>query len=121
MLFRSRIPEGVTNVKPQPKPGWTVSTVMEKLSTPLTLDHGRTVTETVREVDWSGGKLRDDFYDEFVFRAELPDKPGTTIYFPVVQECEKGINRWIEIPETGAASGESREPAPQLKLVPRNR
>jgi periplasmic copper chaperone A len=119
--IRIRLPDGVTNVKPQPKPGWEVSTVMEKLAKPMTLDHGRVVTETVREVDWSGGKLSDSFYDEFVLRAELPDKPGTTIYFPVVQECEKGVNRWIEIPEPGKTSREYKEPAPSLKLVPKEK
>jgi uncharacterized protein YcnI len=117
--IRVRLPDGVINVKPQPKPGWDVSTVMEKLAKPMTLDHGREITETVREVDWSGGKLPDTFYDEFVLRVELPDKPGTTIYFPVVQECEKGINRWIEIPGPGKSSRDYKEPAPGLKLLPK--
>lgn len=118
--LRVRLPDGVVNVKPQPKPGWDVSTVMEKLAKPIVLDHGREMTETVREVVWAGGKLPDHFYDEFVLRAELPDKPGTTIYFPVVQECEKGVNRWIEIPEPGKTSRDYKEPAPQLKLLPKN-
>jgi uncharacterized protein YcnI len=119
--IRVRLPDGVINVKPQPKPGWEISKVMEKLAKPMTLDHGREITETIREVDWSGGKLPDDFYDEFVLRAELPDKPGATIYFPVVQECEKGINRWIEIPEPGKSSRDYKEPAPGLKLLPKNK
>jgi uncharacterized protein YcnI len=109
------------NVKPQPKPGWTISTVTEKLAKPVVLAHGREITETVREVDWSGGKLPDDYYDEFVFRVELPDKPGTTIYFPVVQECEKGVNRWIEIPEPGKSIDEYREPAARLRLIPKRK
>ena len=25
-------------------------------------------------------------------------KPNTTLYFPVVQECEQGVSRWIDIP-----------------------
>jgi uncharacterized protein YcnI len=118
---RVRLPDGVINVKPQPKPGWTVSTMMEKLAKPIVLDHGRELSETVREVDWSGGKLPDSFYDEFVLRAELPDNPGVTLYFPVVQECEKGVNRWIEIPESGKTSRDYKEPAPQLKLLPKNK
>ena len=119
--LRVRLPDGVVNVKPQPKPGWDVSTVMEKLAKPIILDHGREMTETVREVDWAGGKLPDSFYDEFVVRVELPDKPDATLYFPVVQECEKGVNRWIEIPEPGKTSRDYKEPAPQLKLLPKNK
>jgi hypothetical protein len=39
-----------------------------------------------------------------------------------VQECERGVHRWIEIPATGAAHsdhGEQSEPAPGLKLLPK--
>jgi uncharacterized protein YcnI len=117
--IRVRIPDGVLNVKPMPKSGWTVATTKEKLAKPLILDHGREVTETIREVSWSGGKLPDDNYDEFIFRAELPDKPGVTLYFPVVQECETGVNRWIEIPEQGKSRNDYAEPAPELKLLPK--
>jgi uncharacterized protein YcnI len=45
---------------------------------------------------------------------------GQTVYFAVVQECEKGVNRWIEIPTPGAAGhGDSSEPAAALKLLPK--
>jgi uncharacterized protein YcnI len=40
------------------------------------------------------------------------------MYFPVVQECEKGAHRWIEIPATGKSSSDYPEPAPALKLLP---
>jgi uncharacterized protein YcnI len=117
--LRVRIPDGVLNVKPQPKPGWKITTVKEKLAKPAVLGHGREVTETVREVSWSGGKLPDDYYDEFAFRVELPDLPGKTLYFPVVQECEKGVERWIEIPEPGKSRRDYEKPAPELKLLPK--
>ena len=112
-----RIPDGVLNVKPQPKPGWQLVTVKGKLATPITGGHGETITESVREVHWTGGRLSDDHYDEFVFRAKLPDKPGATLYFPVVQECEKGVNRWIEIPAPGKSRRDYKEPAPMLRLL----
>lgn len=117
--LRVRIPDGVFNVKPQPKPGWTIATTKEKLAHPLTLGHGRQVTETIREVSWSGGRLPDDYYDEFVFRSELPDTPGKTLYFAVVQECENGVERWIEIPEPGKSRRDYPKPAPELKLLPK--
>jgi periplasmic copper chaperone A len=117
--LRVRIPDGVLNVKPQPKPGWTIAAVKEKLANPVVLGHGREITETIREVSWSGGKLPDDYYDEFAFRVVLPDLPGKTLYFPVIQECEKGVERWIEIPEPGASRRDYEKPAPELKLLPK--
>jgi uncharacterized protein YcnI len=46
----------------------------------------------------------------------LPDKAGENLYFPVVQECEKGVHRWIEIPAKGQDAGKLREPAPFIHL-----
>ena len=50
---------------------------------------------------------------------KLPDKPGETLYFPTVQECEKGVHRWIEIPAAGKSRGDYKEPAPFLRLLPK--
>jgi uncharacterized protein YcnI len=48
--------------------------------------------------------------------VRLPATPGATLYFPVVQECEHGVTRWIEIPEPGKTSRDYKEPAPALRL-----
>lgn len=115
--IRVRIPEGMVSVKPMPKPGWTLSTVEGPYATPF-VSHGKTITKGVTEVTWSGGPLPDAFYDEFVFQAKLPEKPaGTVIHVPVVQECDKGVNRWIEIPEPGKTAHDYKEPAPSLTLT----
>lgn len=113
--IRVRIPEGVIDVKPMPKPGWTLNIVKGKYAKTHTLYRAE-VNEGVTEVDWTDGKLPDDYYDEFVFQSFLANdlQPGQTIYFPVVQECEKGIHRWIEIPTEGS---DYPEPAPGLKLL----
>jgi uncharacterized protein YcnI len=115
--IRVRIPDGVIDVKPMPKPGWTLNIVKGKYAKTYSLFHAQ-VSEGVTEIDWTGGKLPDDYYDEFVFQSflasDLPE--GQTIYFPVVQECEKGVHRWIEIPKEGT---DYPEPAPGLKLVPK--
>ena len=113
-----RIPEGVIGVKPQPKPVWELSTVKTKLNLPLKDSHGRETTEVVSEIVWSG-KLLDEHYEEFGIQMKLPDKPNTLIYFPTVQECEKGVHRWIEIPEPGKKWGDYKSPAPVLKLGPK--
>jgi uncharacterized protein YcnI len=114
-----RIPDGVLGVKPQPKPGWKLEITRGKLATPLDDGHGGKITETVREVSWSGGPLADEHFDEFKLSTRLPDRPGATLYFPVVQECAQGTHRWIEIPEGGKSARDYKEPAPALLLTPK--
>jgi periplasmic copper chaperone A len=115
--IRVQIPEGVIDVKPMPKPGWTVNLVKGKYVKAYSLYRAQ-VSEGVTEIDWLGGRLPDEYYDEFVFQAFLASdlQPGQTLYFPVVQECEKGVRLWIEIPVPGA---DYPEPAPGLKLMPK--
>lgn len=120
--IRVQIPEGVIAVKPMPKAGWTVEAVKGKYATTYEF-HGQKFSEGVKEVVWSGGKLPDDNYDEFVVSTFLTSglKPNTTLYFPVVQECEQGISRWIDIPAAGHAghSHDGQSPAPGVKLMPK--
>jgi uncharacterized protein YcnI len=117
--IRVRIPEGVIGIKPMPKPGWKLELVSGKYPRSYTL-RGANVSEGVTEVRWSAGNLPDAFYDEFVFTGAITDelKEGSTIYFPVVQECEKGVHRWIEIP-SAQKNAEPEDPAPGLKLLPK--
>jgi uncharacterized protein YcnI len=117
--LKVQVPDGVIAVKPQPKPGWQIKTIKGKYDKTYTFD-GAKLEEGVREIDWSGGKLPDDYYDEFVFDGFLTDSltPGTTLYFPAVQECEQGVERWIEIPAAGKTSDDYETPAPGLKLIP---
>jgi uncharacterized protein YcnI len=121
VTLRVRIPEGYLDVKPMPKPGWKLNVTRGKYQKPVSLRDAK-VSEGVTEVDWSGGNLPDAYYDEFVLTGYISDdlQAGQTIYFPVVQECEKGVHRWIEIPAAGAAGHtEQSEPAPALRLVPK--
>jgi periplasmic copper chaperone A len=115
--IRVRIPEGVVDVKPMPKPGWTLNLVKGNYGRVYSL-YGAQISEGVTEIDWTGGNLPDDYYDEFVFQSFLASdlQAGQTIYFPVVQECVKGVHRWIEIPTAGS---DYPEPAPGLKLLPK--
>jgi uncharacterized protein YcnI len=103
--IRVQIPEGVIGVKPMPKPGWSLETIRGKYAAEYDY-HGSKTSEGVKEVAWSGGKLADDNYDEFVVTTYLSGglKPNSTLYFPVVQECEQGISPWIDIPKEGLAS-----------------
>jgi uncharacterized protein YcnI len=118
--LRVRIPDGVIAVKPMPKPGWTLDTAKGKYDKPYAYFHDTTLSEGVREVSWTG-RLPDAYYDEFVLSgflaADLP--AGSTVYFPVVQECQDGVHRWIEIPEAGKTPADYKEPAPGVKLLPK--
>jgi uncharacterized protein YcnI len=104
-----RIPEGVTAVKMQPKPGWRVSAVNRKA--------GEGEVPQVGEVTWTGGPLPDNQFEEFAIFMKLPDRPGETIYFPVVQDCVKGTTRWNEMPDPNKPG--LKEPAPALRLITR--
>lgn len=119
VAVRVRIPDGYVDVKPMPKPGWKLDIVKGKYQAPMSVRSTK-VSEGVTEVDWSGGNLPDAYYDEFVLTGYLADdlKAPDTMYFKIVQDCEKGTNRWIEIPGA-AASAESAEPAAALKLMPK--
>jgi len=118
---RVQIPEGVIAAKPMPKAGWNVEIIKGKYAADYDY-HGARLSEGVKEVVWSGGKLTDDNYDEFVINTFLTGtlKPNTHLYFPVVQECEQGISRWIDIPaDDEAGAHESKSPAPGVKLMPK--
>lgn len=115
---RILIPKGVRRIKPMPKPGWKLKTVVKKLDKPYKY-RDRVITEDVRELIWSGGLLPDNFFDQFVFRAILPKGFGKTLYFKTIQQCEKGLHRWIEIPEPGKSRRDYKEPAPYLILIRR--
>jgi uncharacterized protein YcnI len=118
LKVRVQIPAGVIAVKPMPKAGWTLETVKAAYDKPIDY-YGEALKEGVREITWTG-KLLDENYDEFIFRTYLSGElePGKKLYFPVVQECEKGAERWIEIPAEGKSGDDYKAPAPGLKLLP---
>jgi uncharacterized protein YcnI len=110
-----RIAAGVTSAKPQAKPGWRLTIKRGKLPQPVKDFEGNTVTRGVLQVTWSGGTLPDSQFDTFNVLLGMPNTPGKTVYFPVVQRCAKGVIRWIEIPKSGQPEPEA--PAPGVKLV----
>jgi len=123
--IRVRIPEGILAVKPMPKAGWKLDVVTGKYAKPYSVRDAK-ISEGVSEIAWSGGNLANAFYDEFVFTAAIASEleAGQTVYFPVVQQCERGVQRWIEIPAGesrghGGGHGEGPQTAPGLKLLPR--
>ncbi|MFA7668291.1 MAG: DUF1775 domain-containing protein [Burkholderiaceae bacterium] len=131
--LRVQIPEGAIAAKPQPKAGWQLETTEGDYARPYTM-YGAQLAAGVKEIAWTGDSLPDAHYDEFVFVAYLSDglTPGETLYCPVVQECEQGVERWTGVPDAshhghGHGSGHSHShshshsesQAPGLKLLPK--
>jgi uncharacterized protein YcnI len=104
-----RLPDGILSVKPQVHPGWEITTKEVKLKKPATL-HGKPVSESTSEVSWQGGPLPDKYMDEFGMSILLPDRPGETLLFPVIQECSQQTSNWTEPGHDG------KFPAPRLTL-----
>ncbi|WP_174802115.1 DUF1775 domain-containing protein [Martelella limonii] len=108
--IRVQVPEGFFSVKPMPHAGWTLSTETGAYDNTY-MNHGKPVSEGVREVSWTDGDLPDAYYDEFVMRGTLaPDlEAGTALAFPVIQTCADGSEiRW---------TGEGDDPAPELMIT----
>ena len=100
---------------PQAVPGWEVETVEGKLAQPVDL-FGETVTEGVKQVTWTGGPLDPHQFTDFGISMKLPNTPGETLWFPVVQRCEGGkVTRWITIPVAGQEEPDT--PAPGVELT----
>ncbi|BBE72596.1 YcnI family copper-binding membrane protein [Oharaeibacter diazotrophicus] len=117
LKLRVQIPEGLYNVKPMPKAGWTLDLAKGAYAKAYD-NHGTQLTEGVREITWTGD-LPDAYYDEFVFRGTI-DKtiaPGTVLYIPVVQECDGAAERWIEVPKDGQSADDLESPAPALTVT----
>jgi len=111
-----KIPAGVLSVHPQFKPGWDMDVSKLKLEEPVVSGHGTTIDEAVDEVVWQGNRLPSDQYDDFGLVMKLPDSGKKTLWFPVIQKCESGENKWVEIPTTGQQWHSLNKPAPFVVL-----
>lgn len=114
-----QLPEGVISVKPMVKPGWTLDVKRGDYAKSYSFLHGAKFSQGPKEITWSGGNIPDAYFDEFVLQTFIAGElaPGTTLYFPVIQTCEKGETRWDQIP-TGKPDEKLGQPAPALKLLP---
>ncbi len=112
------IPEGVISVKPKVMAGWTIKTTSGKYAHSYTI-HGKPVNEGVKRVEWSGGTVPDDRFDEFAFQVKLPDdKEIMRIYFPVTQMCGSTLVQWNETAKPGENAHSLEHPAPYVDLMP---
>jgi len=112
------LPKGFQGARPQPKPGWVLTTRRVKLDEPY-MSHGKRVSEDVVEIVWEAtGRdqyLRDDHFDEYSFTARLPEQAGT-VWIPVTQTCEVGEIEWAQVPASGDSTRGLKTPAARLQL-----
>ncbi|RWX60219.1 YcnI family protein, partial [Mesorhizobium sp. M2A.F.Ca.ET.039.01.1.1] len=92
VAVRISIPEGLSEAKPQPKPGWTLDIVSAGPETTASTEagddaHASQHDAAVKEISWSG-RLEDARHDEFIFRAKVDAAAaGKDLFVPVVQQC----------------------------------
>lgn len=120
LKLRVELPDGFIAAKPMPKPGWSLELVHGNYDKTHDYFHGAKLSEGVKAIVWSGN-LPTAYYDEFVVSGFISNefKPGSMLYFPVVQECQSGSHRWIEIPKAGEKADALKEPAPGLRIIPK--
>jgi uncharacterized protein YcnI len=115
-----QVPPGFQGAKPQPKPGWIISTRKAKLAQSYA-SHGKTVTEDVVEISWqattSDAALPDDFFDEFVWMSRVPEQAGP-VWIKVLQACVQGQNNWVDVPASGTSTKGMKTPAALLIIEP---
>ncbi len=111
------IPDGLLDVKPMPKPGWTLEIRTGALSGSFTVA-GKPVTEGVREIVWRGGHLADAHYDEFVFRGRFDASlAGRAVPIPIVQTCASATVSWTDVAAPGQDPHALASPAPVVRIV----
>ncbi|MBD8505751.1 YcnI family protein [Hoyosella sp. G463] len=113
---RVQIPEGVENAGAEQIAGWDAEVIREDLPEPIEGAHGP-ITDRVSEVVFSGNSLPDDQFQEFGLSLTLADDAPEVLWLPVIQECEEGANRWIEIPDSIDQWGELDAPAPYVTVA----
>lgn len=113
-----QMPAEVYAVTPTRNPLYDVTKTMEKLDEPITDAHGNEITERVGTVVYTARTpLPDGYRDAFELSLQLPDTPGETLVFPVVQTCQAGENAWVEVPADGQDPEELERPAPTVTIT----
>jgi periplasmic copper chaperone A len=93
--LRVQIPDGVTEVVPEPKDGWEVRV-------------------SASEFGWTGGSIPDAEPATFRAAMRVSGEAGTTIYFPTLQGCPTAELAWIERPDPDGPEPEDVAPSVTL-------
>jgi uncharacterized protein YcnI len=112
------MPEQILSVAPTQNPSWTVRKVVQQLDEPVADTHGNAITERVAQVVYTAKEpLPDGVRDAFELSLQLPDTPGETLVFPVIQSCVEGETAWVETAEDGGSTEELDAPAPVVTVL----
>ena len=98
----------------EPIPGWTAAVATEKVSKPIKTDAG-SVTERVKSVTWTGGKIAPGNFRQFVVSVGLPADASSLVFKALQTYSDGSITHWIE--ETSPTGAEPDHPAPVLTLT----
>jgi uncharacterized protein YcnI len=92
-------------------PGWRGRVITKKLSKPVQIEPGFSVSSRIDRVVFSGGRIGPGQFLSFPVSILVPDgKPGTLLTFKALQTYSNGeVVRWIGNPSAD-------EPAPQVAL-----
>lgn len=113
-----QVPQEILSVSPTRNPQWEVEKSIEQLDEPVEDAHGNSVTERVAAVTYRAVEpLPDGYRDTFELSLTLPETPGETLAFPVIQTCEKGENPWTEVPAEGQDPEQLEFPAPTVTIT----
>lgn len=113
-----QVPEPVLAVTPTLLAGWEVEKKMVTLDEPVDDAHGTSVTERVGQVVYTADQpLPDGYRAAMELSLQLPDTPGETLTFPVVQTCAEGETGWTETPAAGQDPEELERPAPTVTIT----
>lgn len=93
--LRVQIPDGVTDVVPEPREGWQVQV-------------------SATEFGWAGGSIPDAEAATFRASMRVSGAAGTTIYFPTLQGCPTAELAWIERPDPDGPEPEDVAPSVTL-------
>lgn len=112
------LPDELNDATPTVNPNWTISKSIQKLDTPRTLASGSKISERTASITYTAKTpLVDHQRDTFTLSLQVPETAGKTLYFPTLQQCEKGQTDWKEIPAAGADHDSVEAPAPSLAVT----
>ena len=99
---RVKIPEGVLRVSVGANRDWKTEVKMRKLDKPVPGEGGNMITETVDQITWkdpvspipAGG-----VFEGLKFRGALPKEENKIIFFPTINVCETGDDKYVDLPK----------------------
>ena len=105
---RLLIPDGLTSVSPNVKPGWTI-----------TIKKAEGNSAKVTEIDWTGGNIPPGQRDDFLFSAQAPAN-ATTLMWKAYQTYQDGtVVNWDQKPGNESGDDDSAPVGPysQTKVI----